>query len=99
MQFRTEDGEWMDEGVCLARRFERLDDCSYVRSEFSSEVVLIARMNGRVRRATVASPPESRARPRLYPSAQLGPDLAAVDRGPRSRWGAFGGSHVVGRFD
>jgi hypothetical protein len=27
-QFRTEDGEWMDEAICLARRFERLGVCA-----------------------------------------------------------------------
>jgi hypothetical protein len=36
LQFRTEDGGWMDEAVCLARRFERRADGSYVCSEFSS---------------------------------------------------------------
>lgn len=28
--------EWMDEAICIARRFERLADGSYVCSEFSS---------------------------------------------------------------
>jgi hypothetical protein len=36
LQFRLEDGSWMDEAVCLRRRFERLDNGSYICSEFSS---------------------------------------------------------------
>ena len=36
LQFQLEDGSWMDEAVCLRRRFERLDNGSYICSEFSS---------------------------------------------------------------
>jgi hypothetical protein len=36
LQFRLKDGSWMDEAVCLRRRFERLDNGSYICSEFSS---------------------------------------------------------------
>jgi hypothetical protein len=36
LQLMTEDGSWMDEAVCLRRRFERLEDGSYICSEFSS---------------------------------------------------------------
>lgn len=36
LQFMTEDGSWMDEAICLRRRFERLEDGSYICSEFSS---------------------------------------------------------------
>ena len=36
LQFRLDDGSWMDEAVCLRRRFERLDNGSYLCSEFSS---------------------------------------------------------------
>jgi hypothetical protein len=36
LQFQLGDGSWMDEAVCLRRRFERLDNGSYICSEFSS---------------------------------------------------------------
>jgi hypothetical protein len=36
LQFQLENGSWMDEAICLRRRFERLDDGSYICSEFSS---------------------------------------------------------------
>ena len=36
LQFMTEDGSWMDEAIGLRRRFERLEDGSYICSEFSS---------------------------------------------------------------
>ena len=36
LQFMTEDESWMDEAICLRRRFERLEDGSYICSEFSS---------------------------------------------------------------
>ena len=36
LQFQLEDGSWMDEAVCLRRRFERLDNGSYLCWEFSS---------------------------------------------------------------
>ena len=36
LQFLHGDGTWWSEATCLARRFERLTDGSYVCSEFSS---------------------------------------------------------------
>jgi hypothetical protein len=36
LQFQLKDGSWMDEAVCLRRRLERLDNGSYICSEFSS---------------------------------------------------------------
>lgn len=36
LQVLSEDGDWVDEAICLARRFERLADGSYICSEFSS---------------------------------------------------------------
>ena len=34
LQFQLKDGSWMDEAICLRRRFERLDNASYISSEF-----------------------------------------------------------------
>lgn len=36
LQFLHEDGTWWGEAICLRRRFERLEDGSYICSEFSS---------------------------------------------------------------
>ena len=36
LQFRLYVGSWMDEAICLRRRFERLDNGRYICSEFSS---------------------------------------------------------------
>lgn len=35
LQFK-DGGTWIDEAICLRRRFERLNDGSYICSEFSS---------------------------------------------------------------
>ena len=34
LQFMTEDASWMDEAICLRRRFERVEDGRYLCSEF-----------------------------------------------------------------
>ena len=36
LEFRTDSGEWVTEAICLADRFERLADGSYICSEYSS---------------------------------------------------------------
>jgi hypothetical protein len=36
LEFQAEDGEWMNEAICRADHFDRLDDGSYICSEFSS---------------------------------------------------------------
>jgi hypothetical protein len=36
LEFQTEDGGWMLEAICLADHCYRLDDGSYICSEFSS---------------------------------------------------------------
>src|SRR5829696_5783154 len=38
LEFQRNDGTWMHEAVCVAHRFERLEDGSYLCSEFSSAV-------------------------------------------------------------
>src|SRR5512139_2791662 len=36
LQVQAEHGDWIGEAICLRRRFERLEDGSYICSEFSS---------------------------------------------------------------